>query len=458
MKAPYERSRVTGPVVGPSLNCSVVFASTAYTWVASSKTWKITSSNAGNLTGVSGMSTYDYGMMNDIVTPGYKYLSENGAIICNDLSMSREQRKWIVPLSCVCSGLWRAPKSKQFMWSYSGVPSATALGLQYSNGMPNMLNLSSTGPVVNADIDAEARWTLAEAFQAMSRSPINVWVSTGEFAESYRTFLGIYQKIDALCDFRKKENARKLIQKWHQRRRAGQVLKWKDLQLCSNHWLEMRYGLRPLIRELLAALKLLDRVYNKTRRRFVSNRLIRCEPLSQVQQRNAVNMLSIAPQEIGYSVQAIWEREFSISAGVLAQPKFNENNLSTLIGLGSIVQGAWDLVPYSFVINWFVNVSATLSAWAPSLLVEPKASWYVVQETERRTSQIVPDSCYMVPTHGAYGSLLQGSASMLGCYQWEKVSTTRVANPDRLVIPEVRFALRASNCLDTVSLMIQNLK
>lgn len=457
MKAPYERTRSYGPVLGPQLQCTGMVASATHIWALNPPRWKLTSSSGSSLVGVSGAGTYDSDVMTDVVTPGYAFLQASGHIINNDMTKVVTTQRWIEPLNLQVGCLWRTVGVKQMSWNIAGVPKATNIGIATTSG-PNMLQLAASGPYVSKDIGAEASWTLAEAFQAMSKSPLNVWVTTGEFSESVESFLGIYRKLDALLDFRKKPNKDALVRAWTKRRKSGSFLKWKDLGLCSNHWLEVRYGLRPLVRELLAALKLLERTLTKTRRRFASTREIKCDPLSQLQQRNAANGLTAYP-DIGYQIQALWEREFSISAGVLAEPKFDENNLLTLIGAGSLVQGLWDLVPYSFVINWFVNVSAWLSSYAPSLLVEPKACWTIVRETERRTCKVTEGSLYIRTPSPGYGPLAEVSVCRLtGSIQWEKTSLTRVANPSRAVLPEVRFALRAANVLDAFSLLFQQLR
>lgn len=49
----------------------------------------------------------------------------------------------------------------------------------------------------------------------------------------------------------------------------------------------------------------------------------------------------------------------------------------------------WELVPYSFVADWFVNVSTFLNAVIPYLSTRPLGSWTTTRRTQTVTFQVI---------------------------------------------------------------------
>jgi hypothetical protein len=48
----------------------------------------------------------------------------------------------------------------------------------------------------------------------------------------------------------------------------------------------------------------------------------------------------------------------------------------------------WELTPFSFIIDWFLNVGTTIAAWTPNAGVTQLASWVTVKKKFDAANQI----------------------------------------------------------------------
>lgn len=72
--------------------------------------------------------------------------------------------------------------------------------------------------------------------------------------------------------------------------------------------------------------------------------------------------------------------ETNIRAGVLYDVELPDFPLMTAVDIKSVVSTLYALSRLSFVWDWFINVGATLTAWAPSLGTHELSAWVVVEE------------------------------------------------------------------------------
>lgn len=154
----------------------------------------------------------------------------------------------------------------------------------------------------------------------------------------------------------------------------------------ANNWLEFHFGWRPLIKDVFDACDVLQSEI----------------PLESISgSGSASTSVSTATDANGVT------RHFNVTSRVRIQAKVRFDNpnlgLATQLGLTNPAVVAWELVPFSFVVDWFVNVGDFLQSFtdfAGFTIVDPQR-YNKVLISENRTCRppgVVADVRYRYAT------------------------------------------------------------
>lgn len=134
------------------------------------------------------------------------------------------------------------------------------------------------------------------------------------------------------------------------------------------------------------------------------------------------------------------------SAGVLiegtALPK------SQRFGATRIFESAWELVPWSFVLDWFVDVGTRLAAWEGGLHVRPLGSWVSHEHTIEYRNSYTND--WRDWTDGP--TRYWGEGNDAGTVSELCTIRERKANPSLTWLPQVSVKLNWKKLADSVAL------
>lgn len=144
--------------------------------------------------------------------------------------------------------------------------------------------------------------------------------------------------------------------------------KW--LRKFGKEWMTYRYGIMPLVYSYRDLLKTMNRGYNvKTRK-----------------------SRTISPKATGQTMPAssntYWKKSTIGSVTVRGEvfQHFTSDEIARLSGLGfNPLVTAWELIPYSFVVDWFVNVGDYIATRASQTWAQQK--WACISRRDQYTKQ-----------------------------------------------------------------------
>lgn len=255
---------------------------------------------------------------------------QNGGVTCSLHSPAQTHNKWYRT-----AGMWR-----------QNVPVFLTVGSSETALRDSVEELAVTSAFANIDTsEMLALATIAES---------------GKSVESMRAILFRAYKIF--------KNVRRLNVK-------GLLKEFKPKEL-ADRYMEARYALRPLYYDALGVANALQKNRGYARRTFrgwAEDSVTRTDTL--------LNQASGL-----WGTQTDWRRELtytvSARAGVLCDISITD---LTTFGFDQLAETTWELIPFSFMVDWFVNVGDWVAAHTPNAGVKQRASWVTLRQVTRAT-------------------------------------------------------------------------
>lgn len=212
-------------------------------------------------------------------------------------------------------------------------------------------------------------------------------------------------------------------------------------KVLAQNYMEARYAMRPLFYDVVGCL---NAYHNRVK---TGDRLTFRGYATDSDKDNDDLLYEDANRKL--FLRATAERTVTVRSGVLTQVR----NLSKLNvwGFDKIAEGIWDRIPYSFVIDWFINVGQTIASLTPEAGLSTLASWYVVNDTTYRHTAVVGSEPKMCQAQDIYcvGDISGGSISAL------EIEKCRVPSPTRSWYPTFKLKLDGAKLLDLVIILKQ---
>lgn len=259
---------------------------------------------------------------------------------------------------------WTRFRQKATSWgSYSTVYTSSGYGLRRQNYAAGLLDY-----VWLTEEEVEAKLT-SYWYPALPESPDRLLQIAAD-----RIYTEGWDMLTFIAEFKKtKKMFTGISKRWAKALHNGDF---------ASLWLEGRYGWRPLVydaknfAESVAKLQLMLRRFQRYEE---SNVVIQSDSITIPTPGWVSNVISadtILQEKVNLSVRANIVADFMDSIHVNLNP----------------VQTAWELVPYSFVLDWFVDVGSAIAATSLRLSVNHVAGVTVVAEFEREAKSLPPVS------------------------------------------------------------------
>lgn len=366
--------------------------------------------------------------MTDIVTPDFVKRSAKGEIFNNPLTQSKvfdyqNMINYSFEYIRRFKSNYTIAAGSRDTGTVTGIYPATVRG--YGGFLP---------PPTFDDDDLEdlKGQAVAKAYSNINTSDTLALVTLLELEKTLFSLGGILKHATKLYRYCLKRSAR------YGRRNA-----LKNFRLYADLWMEARYSLRPLYYDVVGLLKALDRPLSKLDRATFRG--------SASYSDGSDDSITVALSDAGhtgsyFTVNRKSSIDIEARSGCLCQT--NPETRATSLGLYEIPLTLWEIVPFSFIVDWFLNVGDIIGAWTPRMGSTVLASWVVVTTTITQSVNV------SAPVNGAPIENSTQISTGAG-YTWSpgvkmKISTTKVRSPNssRPILPSFDVRLSPAKLLD----------
>lgn len=287
--------------------------------------------------------------MSDVNNRNFKHASAAGYLVMGDCKMSRTEREYTaghISGRNHTSG-WAAEMEGDLMYIIAGAPPEEAL---------------------TASILSESQ-LLVKAFAKINESP----VLTGEILGTMNQNLALLTKpARAIGTTLSKLNSLTAFRRHLAKLRRG-AYPMTVADVLSGNYLKYRYGIVPAILDIKSVVDKLIQVNQP----IVGQRLVaRVTSKAEIQKTAIWEPMSDKTSDAGTRLQKL---RASNSAGVFYEINLMKTSDSWAdhLGLGtrSAASTAWELLPWSYMYDWFSNVGEWLAAMNPNPAVIPLGWW-----------------------------------------------------------------------------------
>lgn len=354
--------------------------------------------------------------MEDYVTQNYRKLRNQGIIVNNPLYM---KSTWLVESPPM---LYKRGKLSLIGGYPNGYRFEGVVGPAGSVGpFLSPLNDPTTDVYEKAVTAAFARANAAETL---------LLATIGEFHETVDLLVSLLRRAGKLL--LKIKSAEALLDL--NNRGVGKFAK-RGTRKIRAQWLEYRYGLRPLILEIDNTIKAFNSSVGTSKRATFRS--------LEKYEREISDTHATSPE---YDTLRKSRVTITARAGVLADVEFSYLNVW---GVDQLLDSAWELIPFSFIVDWFFNVGKVVASWSPDYGVRVLASWCVVERTTIQFNELAnfrnSGGTFDVEDYWDWG----GSVANTVFERW------RVVDPKKPVFPHYSLRINPAKILDLLAIISQ---
>lgn len=309
-----------------------------------------------------------------------------------------------------------------------------------------------------SEYSSERDIAIAKAWSNISRNEMQILASLGELPETLSWIKSIFTRLIKVI--RGLRNLKSMISLADDLRKAGKARKAdKILQRVSDKidkssskvgtlatpvdlWLEYRYAIRPLVFEMISALKALKTVIKKGTR-FTSRGF-------HEEQRYEVTNYLASNGWVEFNRRVAITRRSNYRAGVLANIDEDINDILAIWGFDQPLQSIYELIPFSFIVDWFFNVGTIIGAWSPKASLSVLSSWIVEQhylKTVITLDQFTP--LPLIPDTNYWNYVAVNTDNY---YEWGTTIKRRIPTPDRPILPSFNLRLDMAKIADLAAI------
>lgn len=368
-------------------------------------------------------------VMDDVVTPSWLKLCKSGGIANNPMKqVSHTIIDNPVDTYIVSKGDQRSGSSPNWVWgeksAYSAVGSSPSSNVVAARG--GLLSLPTY------DQSHYMALALEKAWSSVGLTEVQALVMIGESRKTVISMVSIFRRLIRILKSIKRLDTHALLHEI-----TGKAL--------SDRYMELRYAIRPLMYDFNGVIAAFKHETGETSKRltFRGHEYFTDEVDSIA---SFTNGNGICGGVRGFDIERRSTVSFDVRAGVLTQLE----NASALAiwGLTQPIESAWELVPFSFIVDWFVNVGNTIAAWTPNYGLKTLASWTVTREIAIKEFRLTNTYANLGPSEVDFKPTSHQNQLGNCFYSDTTITTERIPDPSRRIIPTLNVNLDVFKLID----------
>lgn len=375
---------------------------------------------------VSGSQTWKTPMeqvvMNDVVTPNYKARSAAGEIINSPMDKLITTTTYPVPAT-----YWRSSvveytdKNGRKRWEGQEWIGKWAMTEDQLGPYLEVTNF----PEIKAEEISLRNQAVSKAHADASSAEISALMVLGEGRKTVDSVMSILWRA-----FRIIKAVKNLDVKFLKKQISAKEL--------SDRYMEARYALRPLMYDVEGATK----AWQKAVPRLIERHTARGFTAKQFDRHDYITLSY--PGNFACKIKRTCHASVGHRAGVLCDVELSR---LTIWGVDTVFETALELVPFSFIINWFWNIADTLGSFTPKAGVRTLASWVTSSTVTSYTNELV-DIWNIWPTPS-----LDQTFEWSGKKNITFLHKTRHVDPTRMKMPQFNVNIDTFKLLDLAKIL-----
>lgn len=360
--------------------------------------------------------------MTDVVIPEFKKRSGRGEIFNNPMSKIRTEEH-----IDLCS--------LQFDYGIDALLSCNPVKWVYSRDYRYIWvkRVTSLFPYVSipdyaSDLTSKINQAVAKAHSNIGMDKVLAIAMAAELGKTVSGLAYILKKVYKIYRSVRRAELRKLAKE----------LSFSELQEI---YMNARYNLRPLAYDVAGMISVFNDVPLPGRQTFRAA----SELNDSVTNSGTYVWLSNSNLSLTSPYTCTTYLNVLVRAGVLTQVETVTK--AQLLGLDKIIETGWELVPFSFIIDWFLNVSEIIGAWTPNFGFTTLTSWVTVNTL--LTQQVAFSSPTLVEKTVNGQRIHSSNISFSGGIATKITNTVeRIPDPTRPIIPNFNVSLDEWKIID----------
>lgn len=229
---------------------------------------------------------------------------------------------------------------------------------------------------------------------------------------------------------------------------------WSDRSLTvakymAREWLTYRYGWRQLYLDVKGVL---DAVGTHERTGLLQTR-------ANTKTRSEVSetlMVKANNSTFEIEVSKSTQDELYVKCGLFYDGKLDVPKYLGLTYL-DVLAAAWDIIPYSFVIDWVVDVQSYLSALTPFYLVPARGAYTTLTRVKTLTHQVTGQVNMLASNWIQYGSVTSAPSGIAISIERSKTRIKGIGDPSLSLVANIGD-LVSIRVLDSIALILNILR